>query len=157
MKWILIILLIGVIMIIAYSLSEQYKEKCDFYSNLKNFLNQFKLNVSFKREKVSEFLKQVNSKKQFKIFIEEYQNYLSKGELNLTRIKALDSEDLPVLEEIVKSIGKLDSKNEITQLDTFLVTVTDRLNKAEVDKNKLCPMIIKLSLLFAVGIAILLI
>lgn len=157
MKWILIILLIGVIMIIAYGLSEQYKEKCDFYSNLKNFLNQFKLNVSFKREKVSEFLKQVNSKKQFKIFIEEYQNYLSKGELNLTRIKALDSEDLPVLEEIVKSIGKLDSKNEITQLDTFLVTVTDRLNKAEADKNKLCPMIIKLSLLFAVGIAILLI
>ena len=77
--------------------------------------------------------------------------------MNLTRIKALDSEDLPVLEEIVKSIGKLDSKNEITQLDTFLVTVTDRLNKAEADKNKLCPMIIKLSLLFAVGIAILLI
>ena len=157
MKWILITLLIGVIMIIAYSLSEQYKEKFDFYSNLKNFLNQFKINLSFRREKISEFLKQVNSKKQFKIFTDEYMNYLSKGELNLSKIKALDSEDIPILEDIVKNIGKHDSKNEISQIDSFLVTVSDRLTKAEADKNKLCPMIIKLSLLFAIGVAILLI
>lgn len=157
MKWILITLLIGVIMIIAYSLSEQYKEKFDFYSNLKNFLNQFKINLSFKREKISEFLKQVNSKKQFKIFTDEYINYLSKGELNLSKIKALDNEDIPILEDIVKNIGKHDSKNEISQIDSFLLTVSDRLAKAEADKNKLCPMIIKLSLLFAIGVAILLI
>ena len=44
MKWLLIIVLVFVIMIIAYSLSEQYKDKYDFYLNLKNFLNQFKIN-----------------------------------------------------------------------------------------------------------------
>ena len=31
MKWILIATLIGVIMLIAYGLSEQYKERFDFY------------------------------------------------------------------------------------------------------------------------------
>ena len=157
MKWILITSLIGVIMIIAYGLTEQYKEKFDFYLNLKSFLNQFKINLSFRREKISEFLKQVNSKKQFKIFTDEYMNYLSKGELNFSKIKALDGEDIPILEDIVKNIGKYDSKNEISQIDSFLVTVTHRLTKANADKNKICIMIIKLSLLFAVGIAILLI
>ena len=119
MKWILITLLIGVIMIIAYSLSEQYKEKFDFYSNLKNFLNQFKINLSFKREKISEFLKQVNSKKQFKIFTDEYMNYLNKGELNLSKIKALDSE-----EEVETPLQKsLDNLSKILGLITLIVVI----------------------------------
>ena len=41
MKWFLIIVLIFVIMLIAHSLSEQYKEKYYFYDNLKKFLNNF--------------------------------------------------------------------------------------------------------------------
>ena len=42
MKWFLIAVLIAVIMIIAYSISEQYKDKFDFYNNLKSFLNYLK-------------------------------------------------------------------------------------------------------------------
>ena len=38
MKWILIIILIFVIMVIARGVSEQYKQKYDFYLNLKSFL-----------------------------------------------------------------------------------------------------------------------
>ncbi len=143
-------------MLIAYGLSEQYKERFDFYQNLKLFLNQFKLNLSFKQEKIGEFLEHNQSKKQFKIFIEEYQNYLKSGEINLSKIKALDSEDIPVLQDIVKNIGSFDAKNEVEQLNTFLLTVDTRLSEAEKNKTKLCPMIIKLSLLFAVGLAILL-
>lgn len=156
MKWILIATLIGVIMLIAYGLSEQYKERFDFYQNLKLFLNQFKLNLSFKQEKIGEFLERVECKRQFKIFIEEYQTYLKGGKMNLARIKAIDSEDIPILQDIVKNIGSFDAKNEVEQLNTFLLTVDARLVEAEKNKTKLCPMIIKLSLLFAVGLAILL-
>lgn len=156
-KWILIIVLIVVIMLIAYSVSEQIKDKYDFFNNLKLFLNQFKINVSFRQEKINEFLKKNNSKKQFKLFIEEYSNFLKTGELNLEKIRVLEDDDKDILQDIVKNIGKYDAKNEINQMDSFLATVDVKLVKANEDKNKLCPMIIKLSLLFSIGLAILLI
>ena len=156
-KWILIVVLIAVIMLIAYSVSEQIKDKYDFFNNLKLFLNQFKINVSFRQEKINEFLQKNNSKKQFKLFIEEYSNFLKTGELNLEKIKVLDDDDKDILQDIVKNVGKYDAKNEINQMDSFLATVDVKLVKANEDKNKLCPMIIKLSLLFSIGLAILLI
>ena len=72
-------------------------------------------------------------------------------------MKVLEDEDKVILNDIVKNIGKYDAKNEVQQLDTFLLTVDTRLSKALEDKNKLCPMIIKLALLFAIGLSILLI
>ncbi len=157
MKWILILILIFIIMIIAYSISEQYKEKFDFYNNLKIFLLQFKLNISFKKEKIIEFLNKVNSKKYFNIFICEYKNYLKTNIINLENIKILDGDERKQLENLIKSIGLLDSQNEILQLDLFIQEVDEKLKRAEKDKNKLCPMILKLSLLFAIGLAIILI
>lgn len=156
-KWILIIILVVAIMMIAYSVSEQIKDKYDFFNNLKQFLNEFKINLAFRQEKIDEFLKKNNSKKQFKIFIEEYSNFLKTGELCLEKIKVLEDEDKQMLQDIVKNIGKYDAKNEINQMESFLLIVDEKLAKANEDKNKLCPMIIKLSLLFAMGLAILLI
>ncbi len=156
-KWILIIILIVVIMLIAYSVSEQIRDKYDFFNNLKQFLNQFKINVAFRQEKINEFLQKSNSKKQFKVFVDEYSNFLKTGELCLEKIKVLEEDDKQILQDIVKNIGKYDAKNEISQMESFLLTVDEKLAKANEDKNKLCPMIIKLSLLFAIGLAILLI
>ncbi len=157
MKWILIVILIAVIMMIAYALSEQYKDKYDFYNNLKNFLNQYKINVSFKQEKINEFLSSLAPKRQFKLFIEAYQNYLRTDTLNLDNIKILEAEEKVELNTIVHNMGSLDAKNEVGQIDTFLLGIDIKLSKALEDKNKLCPMILKLSLLFAIGLAILLI
>ncbi len=156
-KWILIVVLIVVIMLIAYSVSEQIKDKYDFFNNLKQFLNQFKINVAFRQEKINEFLQKNNSKKQFKIFIEEYSKFLKTGELCLQRIKVLEDDDKQILQDIVKNIGKYDAKNEINQMESFLLIIDEKLSVANENKNKLCPMIIKLSLLFAIGLAILLI
>lgn len=157
MKWFLICVLILVVMLIAYSVSEQYKEKFDFYNNLKNFLNQFKLNLAFKQEKILDFLNQIKAKKQFNLFISQYKNYLKTNELNLDEIKILDTEEKQQITEIIQNIGTLDAKNEINQLDTFINIVDEKLKNAEEQKRKICPMILKLSLLFAVGVAIILI
>ena len=144
-------------MLIAYSVSEQYKDKFDFYTNLKLFLQQFKLNVSFRQQKINEFLNSTKPKKQFKLFIDEYKTYLKTGQLNLSNIKILEQEEKEELMRLVKNMGNHDAKNEVHQLDGFLATLELNLNKATEDKNKLCPMILKLSLLFAIGLAILLI
>ena len=157
MKWILIVILVFVIMIIANSVGEQYREKFDFYLNLKNFLQQFKINISFRQEKIHDFLNKTKSKKQFNVFIKEYQRFLKTNELNLEDIKILDIEEKKQLEDIVKNIGRLDVVNEIEQVESFLIEIEGKLKQAEHDKMKICPMILKLSLLFAIGLAIILI
>ena len=157
MKWFLIIVLICVIMLIAYAVSEQYKDKFDFYNNLKLFLQQFKINVSFRQEKINEFLNDIKPKKQFKIFIDEYKSYLKTNEINLSNLKLLDDEEKEELASLVCNLGKFDAKTEINQLENFLAALEFKLTKANEDKNKICPMIIKLSLLFAIGLSILLI
>lgn len=157
MKWLLIIVLICVIMLIAYSVSEQYKDKADFYANLKLFLTQFKINISFKQDKIIEFLNKTKCKKQFSVFVEDYKNYLKTNELSLDNIRILDDEEKNDLSDLIRSLGKHDIANEIGQIDAYLSTIEVKVIKAEADRNKLCPMIIKLSLLFAIGLAILLI
>lgn len=157
MKWFLIIVLISAIMLIAYSVSEQYRDKFDFYTNLKLFLQQFKLNVSFRQQKINEFLNTIKPKKQFKLFVEDYKTYLKTNQLSLTNIKILEPDEREELSRLVTNLGNHDAKNEVHQLDGFLATLELNLTKATEDKNKLCPMIIKLSLLFAIGLAILLI
>ncbi len=157
MKLILIIILISVIMLISYAVTEQIKDKFDFYSNLKNFLTQFKINISFRQDKILEFLNKTKCKKQFALFIEDYKQYLKTNELSLVNIKILDEEEKTDLIDIVNNLGKHNIENEIGQIEAYLNTIDIKLNKAKDDKDRLCPMIIKLSLLFAVGLAILLI
>ena len=157
MRWILIVFLVVIIMMIALSISRQYREKYEFYLELKEFLSQYKLNVSFKQEKIHEFLSNRPYSKVFKPFIIKYQEYLKSGDIRLEEVKTLDMEELRELEEIVKKIGRLDAKNEILQIDSILLSIDNRLNKATSYKNKICPLILKLSLLFALGLAILLI
>ena len=157
MKWILIIILISVIMLIAHAVSEQYKQKFDFYDSLKTFLNQFQINLTFKQEKILNVLNETKSKKQFNLFILAYKHYLKTNELDLSEIKILNIDEKNQLKNMIESIGKFDSINETKQIEMFLLEINNKLQKTEKDKEKLCPMILKLSLLFAIGLAILLI
>ncbi len=157
MKWLLIVILITVIMLIARAVSEQFKDKYDFYYNLKFFLNQFKINLSFKQTKINEFLQEIKPRKYFKSFIIAYQSYINGQALNFDEIKILEESEKEELKLIIEKIGRNDCKSEINQIEHFLANVESNLEKAEQDKIKLCPMIIKLSLLFAIGISILLI
>lgn len=157
MKIILIVLLVFMIMLIARALSEQYKDKHDFYENLYNFLCQFKINLSFKQEKMVEFLDNLSPKRQFKLFIEDYKSYLQTNELNLDNLTFLESEEKENLKDLINDIGKHDVKTEIEQLNGLIEMVQAKKNQTEQDKNKICPLILKLSLLFAIGLAIILV
>ena len=157
MKIVLIIILVFMIMLIAKKVSEQYKDKYDFYCNLHSFLCQFKINLSFKQEKIVEFLNNLTPRKHFKLFIEDYIEYLQTEVVNFDNLVFLDSDEINALEDIVESLGKHDVQTEIGQLDSFIETINAKLTQAEQDKNKICPMIIKLSFLFALALVILLI
>lgn len=157
MKIVLIIILVFVIMLIARALSEQYKDKFDFYNNLHLFLCEFKINLSFKQEKIVEFLNKIKPKKHFKIFIDSYKEFLKTNELDLSNLTLLETDEITYLESLIKNIGRNNVETEIGQLNMFIENISIKKNAAEQDKNKLCPVIIKLSLLFAIGLSILLI
>ena len=157
MKWILICILIVVIMRIASALSEQYKEKYDFYQNMQQFLSQLKINVSFNQDKLDKFLQLHVGKKNFKNFVADYQVYLKTNNLDLSNLTLLETDEKTELATIIKNIGKFDKENELKQLDGFLLSIDEKLKTAKENKAKMCPMIIKLSLLFALAMAILLI
>ena len=157
MKIILIVLLVFIIMLIAKAVSEQYKDKFDFYENLCQFLAQFKLNLTFKQEKVIEFLDNLKPKKQFSLFIDDYKYYLNNNELNFDNLTFLDQEEKENLITLIVGIGKHDISTEIEQVNSLIEITKLKKTQAEQDKNKICPLIIKLSLLFAIGLAILLI
>ncbi len=144
-------------MLIALSVMRQYREKYEFYTSFKKFLEEYKINISFKQNKIYEFLDKISSCKNFNVFLNCYKEYLKVGNTDFSKIKVLDSEEVTELYNITASLGKFDLKNELLQLEGFILTVNDRLDKARIDKDKLCPMILKLSLLFALGVAILLI
>ena len=145
MKIFLMVALILIIMLIASAVSQQYRDKYDFYFNLKNLLLKYKMNVSFKKEKILNFLNQQNAKKEFKLFIEDYKEYLTTNQLNLENIKLLDSDEKLTLLSILKHLGNYDTENELSQLDNFIYLIDEKLVKAKEEKQKLCPLIIKLS------------
>ncbi|MCQ2564416.1 MAG: hypothetical protein MJ152_00955, partial [Clostridia bacterium] len=135
MKIVLIIVLISVIMLIAFSVSEQYKEKFDFYTNLNLFLQKFKLNLSFKQETLQNFLNSCKPKKQFKKFVEDYKQYLTTNKVDLSNINVLSDEEKSELTNIILNIGKLDISTEVKQIDSFLLTLETTLKKTEEDKK----------------------
>ena len=144
-------------MTIAFALSRQYNDKFDFYNNLKTFLEQFKINLSFRQDKIIDFLNSKKPQKQFKAFIEDYKEYLTTGNLNLNNINLLEEEEKIELQDIINNLGSMDSQNELDQLNTFQFSIDQKLKQAEQNKQKVSPMIIKLSLLFALAIVIILI
>ena len=115
-----------------------------------------KINLSFKQDKINEFLSNVNAKKHYKLFIEDYKEYLQTEKLSFQNLTFLEEEEKLILEDLIKSIGNHDVKTEMGQLDSFIETINIKKQQTEADKNKICPLIIKLSLLFAVGLAIIL-
>ena len=157
MKWVLSFVLIAVIMTIAFAFSRQYNDKFDFYNNLKTFLEQFKINLSFRQDKIIDFLNSKKPQKQFKAFIEDYKEYLTTGNLNFNNINLLEEEEKIELQDIINNLGSMDFQNEIDQLNTFQFSIDQKLKQAEQNKQKVSPMIIKLSLLFALAIVIILI
>lgn len=157
MKIILIFVLLTVVMIVAFKVSSFIKYKYNFYVHLKEFLNEFKLNLSFKREKITDFLTKRQYSKSFDVFINSYKEYLKSGELNLSDLIYLDDDEKEQLKAITTSIGRLDTQSELAQIEEFIAQINMKLQTSEKEKNKLCPLILKLSFLSAISVIIILI
>lgn len=156
MKYILMLCLIGVIMLVAQGVCKQYRDRYSLYEALGDFFRQMRLNLGFQKQKIREILNQTTLKRVNKEIYMAYLDYLDKGsDLYLDFVKILDDNEQEYLRKMLISLGKNDTNGEIKQLDSYEIYLKDKIEKTKQENEKYCPLIIKLSFLFAIGLAIL--
>lgn len=156
MKYILMICLICVIMLVAQGVCKQYKDRYLLFESLSEFFRQMRLNLGFQKQKIKEILNQTNLKKTNKDIYTAYLQYLEEGtNLDLSFVHILDDAEEEYIAKMLHSLGKHDTAGEIKQLEAYDMYLKDKITKTLNEKEKYCPLITKLSFLFAVGLAIL--
>lgn len=156
MKYLLMFALIGIIMIVAQGVCKQYRDRYILYESLSDFFRQMRLNLSFQKQKIKQILNQASLKRTNKDIFTAYLSYLEKGSnLDLDFIKIIDDAEREQLANMLQSLGKNDTSGELKQLDSYDLYLKDKVNKTKEERDKYCPLITKLSFLFAVGLAIL--
>ena len=156
MKYILLLCLVVVIMLISQGVCRQYRERYALYDALSEFFSQMRLNINFQKQKIKTILSQAKLKKTNYEIYTSYLNYLEKGvSINLGFAKILDEDEQDKITNMLYSLGKNDASGELKQLDAYDVYLKDKVETAKHEKDRLCPMITKLSFLFALGLAIL--
>ena len=156
MKYILMLVLIIAIMLVAQGVSKQYKERHAIFVSINEFFRQMSLNLGFQKQKIKEILNQASIKKVNKEIYSAYFDYLDNGkDLDLSFVKVIDEAEEEYITTMLKSLGKNDTAGEIKQLEAYQIYLKDKIDATKAEKDKYCPLITKLSFLFAIGLAIL--
>ncbi len=156
MKYILMLGLIAVIMLIAQGVCKQYRERYALFEGLNDFFRQMQLNLNFQKQKINEIINQTSLRKNNKEIYIAYLDYLKEGtSLDITSIRILDDNEQVQITNMLLSLGKNDVSGELTQLESYKIYLSDKITQSRQEKDKYCPLITKLSFLFAVGLAIL--
>ena len=157
MKYILIVCLVVVVMLISQGVCKQYRERFALYCALNDFFRQMRLNLGFQKQKIKQILDQATLKRNNKEIYTAYYNYLDSGkELSFDFVCVLNETEQQELSSMLLSLGKNDALGELKQLDAYDVYLRDKIELTKQEKNKYCPLITKLSLLGAIGLAIIL-
>ena len=143
-------------MVIAQGICRQYRERCSLFEALNDFFRQMRLNLNFQKQKIKEILNRAQIRKANKDIYTTYLEYLDKGtSIDLNFVKVLDQAEQAELTDMLLSLGKNDASGELQQLDSYDIYLKDKIDIARKDRDKYCPLITKLSFLFAIGLAIL--
>lgn len=138
-------------MIVAKCVSQQYKERYEIYCNIVDFFDKYKLNVGFKKEKIKNLTKDYTDKT---TVLGCYNEYLSTGEFDLSKLKLLAQNEKEQLKEYFEKLGNGDYETEKKLIEIAKVYFESKVQETKQFKDKWCPMIMKLTFLFSLGVAI---
>lgn len=151
-KLILLIVLVLLIMIVAKYISQQYKDRYRIYCDIVDFFDNYKLNVGFKKEKLKSLIKDYTDKA---TVLGSYNNFLATGKFDLSSVKLLTAQEKSQLKEYFVKLGNGDYETEKNFIEIAKAYFNSKVEETKKIKDKWCPLIIKLTFLFALGVAIL--
>ena len=155
LKIALLIILVIMIMLIALGVVKQYRERHSIFLELSMLLNEYELNIGFRKEKLRNLISNFHATGELKHILKNYlDNFNNTNNLNFDELKLLQIEEKQFLVAMFQKLGTSDYDNEKLQLATFKSYIEDKLKDTKEKKNKLCPLILKLTFLFALGLAI---
>lgn len=156
MKYLLMIAFVVIVMLIAQGVCRQYRERCYVFEGIDDFFTQMRLNLSFQKQKIREILEKASIKRNCKEIYTIYLQYLDSGQaIDLSPIKILEQDEQEQITNMLKSLGKSNVESEIKQLEVYKEYLKTQIEQCRAERNKYCPIITKLSLLFAIGLVIL--
>ena len=156
MKIALILIICTIVILIGYGLSKSYLAKTKFLNSLKNLLEDIKLNVTFKKEKLINVLEKSKSKSELKVFLTYFTKYIESGAVSKDELKNIDTDNTDLLYDIITNIGKYNSATELVQIDSYIEQVKLLLTEAEKKSKTFAPMIVKLAILLSLAIGVVL-
>lgn len=151
-KFVLILVLIVLIMLIARAVANNYKERHKIYCDIMDFVQSYKLNVGFKKEKLKLLTQKYTDNS---TVLGCYNNYISTGKFDLSGIKLLDENEKAQIMDFFAQLGNGDYETEKKLIEIVENYFKQKIDETKSKKDKWCPMIIKLSFLFSLGVAIL--
>lgn len=154
-KFLLIISLVFLIVLIARGVAKQYSDKLKFFKNLKSFFEVYKLNIGFKKDKLKKIVENFNTDGEAKELLNSYQEFLDRGGEIKYFSKLISDEDNKIILDSLTRLGQGDFTTEKEQVKITLDYLSKEIEKAKSENDKVVPLIIKLSFLFALLIAIL--
>lgn len=159
MKYLLLLCLLVLCTLVAKGLANYYVERFNFFSALKKLLNDFVLNVNFKKEKIYTILsKQEQKQTAINNFIDMYLEFIkSDKQIDFGKIRILNDDEIILLNDIVNSVGRADAGNEKSKIENYITQIDEIYTKCKEEKEKKAPLIIKLGFLLALGLCIILI
>lgn len=157
MKLFLIILLIVLIMAIAKGVARQYKLRHNIFVYILKFINEYELNIGFKKEKIKSIIKLEETTGELNFIFSSYLDYLYNGKsLDLSNLKLLTEEEQKYLTDMFLSLGKADYVSEMAKLKIFKHWLEEKIEQTKSEHSKYYPLTVKLSFLFALGLALIL-
>lgn len=151
-KLILLIVLVLLIMLIANRVSQQYKDRYQMYCEITNFFDNYKLNVGFKKEKIKNLTQDFQDKTSV---LGCFNHYLDCGQFDLSKVKLLNQNEKSQIKEYFLKLGNGDYDTEKKLIDIAKDFFDKKVKETKEFKDKWCPIITKLTFLFALGVAIL--
>lgn len=151
-KFVLICILIALIMFIAKQVSKQYKDRYEAYCDILRFIQDYQLNIGFKKEKIRSLTSKYTDKTNV---LGCYNKYLSSGIFDLGSVKLLTDEEKNQIKDYFEKFGNGDYETESGLIKITKSYIEEKIVETKKMKDKWCPMIIKLTFLFSIGLAIL--
>ena len=151
-KFSLLFVLVLLIMMVANRVSQQYKDRYQMYCDITNFFDTYKLNVGFKKEKIKNLTKNFQDNT---TVLGCFNHYLDSGKFDLSKVKLLNQNEKAQIREYFLKLGNGDYDTEKKLIEIAKEFFDNKVRETKDFKDKWCPLINKLTFLFALGVAIL--